>query len=213
MYHKNVWINRISLICLSALAGIIGPILFILIAISLEALQPGYNPIQKTVSELVHGIYGWLQTAAFFLFGLLLIVFAFRLYYSTIKQINAKLGTSFLTLSGLGFFLLGSFPSTTGLEELVTQQLIHNAAAGIIGAAFIAGCMAYALCLRVDTKWNKYWLYTIFTAAVCMIFAFLWAFTPVDLNIKGINQFLLLIFGFLWVEFVSIRLLKACLAK
>jgi len=83
------WTNRLTLICISALAGIVGPMIFLLVVFIIDFIQPGHNPIYETVSELVHGSYGWLQTISFILFGVLLMIFALRLYITTTREISS----------------------------------------------------------------------------------------------------------------------------
>ena len=213
MYSPQKWSHRLMIICLSSLSGIIAPVIFLLVVITIDAIQPEHNPIVETISELVHGSYGWVQTLAFFLLGFLLIVFAARLYISTIKKITSQVGTLLVILTGLGFFLLGAFPSQTSVSELKTQQIVHDAAAGIIGTSFILGCLAYAVHFRLDPQWRKYWIYSVITVLLCTLFGLLWAFTPLNLQARGIDQLLLLVCGLLWVEIISIRLLKTCLGK
>ena len=46
------------------LAGIIGAVAFLLTVLALDIVQSGSNPVIKTISDLVHGSYGWLQSLA-----------------------------------------------------------------------------------------------------------------------------------------------------
>ncbi len=213
MYSTERWSHRLTLFCLSSLSGIIGPVLFLLVVIIIDAIQTEHNPIIETISELVHGSYGWIQTLAFFLFGFLLVVFTVRLYKSTVKKITSQVGTVLFSLAGFGFFLLGAFPSQTGISELNTQQIVHDSAAGLIGTSFTLGCLAYAVHFRLDPQWRKYWIYSLFTVLLCTLFGLLWVTTPLNLQARGIDQLLLLVCGLLWVEIISIRLLKTCLRK
>jgi len=212
MHSSQKWSHRLTIICLSSLSGIVGPVLFLLVVLIIDAIQPEHNPIVETISELVHGSYGWVQTLAFFLLGFLLIVFATRLYKSTIKKITSKIGTVLFILAGLSFFLLGAFPSQTNVSKLTTQQIIHDSAAGITCTSFILGCLAYAVHFRIDPQWSKYWIYSVATVLLCTLFGLLWAFTPLNLQARGVDQLLLLVCGLLWVEIISIKLLKTCLA-
>jgi uncharacterized membrane protein len=62
------------------LAGIIGAVAFLLTVLALDIVQSGSNPVIKTISDLVHGSYGWLQSLAFALVGFWFFVFVSRLY-------------------------------------------------------------------------------------------------------------------------------------
>ena len=103
MNLRQKWSHLLTLICLSSPSGIIGPVLFLLIFIIIDAVQTEHNPIVETISELVHGSYGWVQTLAFFLLGFLLIVFTARLYISTVKKVTSQAGTILIGLAGFGF--------------------------------------------------------------------------------------------------------------
>lgn len=212
-YVLGRWANRLTLICISALAGIVGPMIFLLVVFIIDFIQPGHNLIYKTVSELASGSYGWLQTISFLLFGTLLMIFALRLHLATSRSTISVVSAVFLGLSGFSFLILGAFPVQTGITDTTLTQLIHNIAAGITGGSFIAGCFSYALYFRTDPQWQRYWLYTAITAIACLFFALLWALTPLGLHAKGLDQLLMLISGFLWLEIISIRLLRLCFSK
>jgi len=212
-YILGKWANRLTLICISALAGIVGPMIFLLVVFIIDFIQPGHNLIYETVSELVSGSYGWLQTVSFLIFGTLLMIFALRLYLATSRNKISIAASVFLGLSGFFFLILGAFPVQTNETETALTQLIHNIAAGITGGSFIIGCISYALYFRADPQWQRYWVYTAITAITCLFFALLWALTPLGLYAKGLDQLLMLISGFLWIEIISIRLLRLCLVK
>jgi hypothetical membrane protein len=111
MHSSQKWSHRFTIICLSSLSGIVGPVLFLLVVLIIDAIQPEHNPVVETISELVHGSYGWVQTLAFFLLGFLLIVFTTRLYKSTIEDnFQNRHGTFYL--SRFEFFPIRCFPFT-----------------------------------------------------------------------------------------------------
>ena len=144
-YSTGKWFKRLSLLCISALAGIIGPVIFLLVVFIIDFVQPEHNPIYETISELVHGSYGWVQTISFVLFGVLLMIFTLRLYFTTNPKISSILGALFIEVSGYSFLMLGAFPSGISGTDLTPQPLLHNIAAGIAGTSFIIGCFSFAL--------------------------------------------------------------------
>ena len=212
-YFSGQWFRRFTLLCLSTLAGIIGPILFILVVFIIDFIQPEHNPIYETVSELVRGSYGWVQTISFVSFGVLLMVFALRLYVAILPKTSSILGALFIGISGFSFLMLGAFPSEAGSLDSTTQLLLHNIAAGITGASFILGCFSLSLYFRTDPRWTKYWIYTAITSIACLFFALLWALTPLGLHAKGLDQLLMLVSGFIWLEVISIKLIRLCLVE
>src|SRR5262245_46047417 len=105
-----------------ALAGVVGPILFVLGFTLAGFLRPGYSPISQAVSDLGVGPNAWLQNANFVLFGLLLITFASGFYLGMRSVISRGwLVACFvlLILSGVGIINGGIFtedPSTVILH-------------------------------------------------------------------------------------------------
>lgn len=63
-------------------AGVIGPLLFIVVFLFEGATRPGYNAWRMFVSQLATGPGGWVQVANFLVFGSLMLVFALGLRLS-----------------------------------------------------------------------------------------------------------------------------------
>ena len=192
------------------LAGIFGAAFFLFTMLSLDIIQSGTNPVIKTISDLVHGSYGWLQSLAFALVGFWFFVFVSRLYSTTVKRISSLTAASFLGVTSIGFLLIAIFPSQIGALEQTVQGIIHNSVAGLIGSSFIIGCLAFAIHFRKDTRWKRYWTYTTLTVIACMAFALLWALLPVELQLRGLGERLLLTSGFIWVAVISLRVIRLC---
>jgi len=192
------------------LAGIIGVILFLLILLALDIIQSGSNPILKTISDLVHGSYGWLQNLAFILVAFWFFVFVSRLYSVTKRKISSLTGTSFLSITSIGFLFIAIFPAQTNGLEQTLQGFIHDSIAGLISSSFIIGCIAFAFRFRRDPQWKRYWTYTIITVIFCLAFALLWALIPPEWQLRGLGERLLLTSGFAWVAVISLRLVRLC---
>ena len=65
-----------------AVCGIIGPILFTIVLITLGFLQPGYNHITQYMSELgaVNAPYANIKNTGLFIIGILIVFFSFGIY-------------------------------------------------------------------------------------------------------------------------------------
>jgi hypothetical protein len=211
MFSRGYWNmaqNRLKTCKFFDLAGIIGTILFLSIMFTLDVIQLKYNPILQTISDLVHGSYGWLQTLAFILYGLFFFVFGIRLYSKTIRKKGSFVGACFFSITSIGFFLLAVFPSQANALELTLKGFIHNSVAGLVSTSFIIGCIAFAVHFMADPRWKHYWFYTIMTVALCLTFALLWALLPPEWQLTGLSERALLLCGFVWVSVVSIKLVK-----
>jgi zinc transporter ZupT len=146
-------------------------------------------------------------------FGTLLMIFSLRLYLATSRNKIAIIGSVFIGISGFFFLILGAFPTQIGDIDNSLIHVINNVAAGMTGGSFTLGCLLYALYFRGDSQWKNYWVYSAITASACLFFALLWVYTPLGLQAKGLDQLLMLVSGFLWLVFISIRLLRLCFSK
>lgn len=207
----KLWANRLSIVCVMSIAAISGPVLFLLIMTIVESLQPGYDSIQQTISMLVLGSYGWLQTVVFFAFGLLFTVFAVRLYFAIAKPGVFKVGIAFLIIIGLSFIMIGIFPTQGPGAVPTLSSLVHKYTAGSIGALFPFACFFIAPGFRVDPHWRGWFVYTIATGLFALIVGILGAITSTEWSWGGLHERVLLLNGFVWIEVTAIRLLLLCI--
>ncbi|MCJ7763813.1 MAG: DUF998 domain-containing protein [Dehalococcoidales bacterium] len=178
--------------------------------LALDVVQSSPNLVIKTISDLVHGSYGWLQSLSFVLLAFWFFIFIFKLFSITGKRIGSLTGTSFLSVTSFGFILIAVFPSqASGLGQTL-QGLVHNSIAGLISSSFIIGCIAFAVHFKRDPQWMRYWIYTTVTVISCLAFALLWALIPPEWALKGLAERLVLITGFTWVAVISLKLVRLC---
>jgi len=191
----------------------ISPVLFLLIMTIVESFQPGYDPLHETVSILVLGPYGWLQTLGFLIFGFLLMVFAIRLYFSIGTSVSLKLGFACLVLIALGFFLIGVFPTQrTGMAPTL-HSLIHHYTARTISTLFTLSCFAFALRFKADSSWKKLFLYTVITGVIALILNILYVAVPSDWYWKGLHERILVVNGLTWIAVMAVYLLQSCVRE
>lgn len=207
------WVPRLGIVCIITLVAIAGPILLLIIMNITQSLQPGYSRIQHTISMLVLGPYGWLQTVVFSLFGLLVIVFAVRLYFAVSRRRSSKIGIAFLILIGLGFILISIFPTQSPGTSSTMTVLIHKYTAGVISIVFPLVCFLIAPGLRGDPRWKGLFAYTLATGVLSIILIILGLIMPSDWLLSGLHERILLLNGFIWIEVIAIRLLFICLRE
>jgi len=96
---------------LYALCGVIAPVFFTVMVIVEGFLVTGYSHMTQQMSDLgaysLYGSYALLQNLNFFVFGILVIMFAIGLRQGV--PASRAIATS-LGLFGFMFFLLGGFP-------------------------------------------------------------------------------------------------------
>jgi hypothetical protein len=204
---SSIWYKIRHSRLLSAV-GIIGPLSFLAILLVLDVVQWQSLPVLSTISDLVHGEMGWLQTVSFVLIGLVLFVFVIKLVSITGKKFSALTGSSSFGITSIGFLAIAAFPSEIGGLGQTIQGLIHNSIAGVISATFILGCIAFAHHFRKDPHWKSYWVYTALTVLLCLTFAISWGAAP-ESQVQAVFERLLLISGFIWMLVISIKLIRS----
>jgi hypothetical membrane protein len=107
------------------LAGVVGPLLFVVVYMLAGFLRPGYSPVHQAISDLGVGSNGWLVDVSCVITGLLLIGFA-ALLRPVLRPGWRWLIAVLFSLHGLGLVVAGIFteaPSTVIIHWLVGANL------------------------------------------------------------------------------------------
>jgi hypothetical protein len=182
-----------------------GPLAFQSTSTAASVLQNGYDLVRDAVSLLVFGPYGWLQTAAFYLFGVSLLALSIILTAKARVKINA--GAIPLALLGAGFIMLGAHKGPEPGGTLGYSGLIHEITVIIVVLLFPVACFLLAPGLKA---WGYRSLY-IYTIAVGVFSALFMAIggpvLALQYSLVGIFERILLWSGQLWLLVVCIHLL------
>src|SRR5678809_1042634 len=92
-----------------AIAGMIGPLVFIALVITQGILQPDYSHISMPISALAAWPAGWLQSLNFFVFAPLMAAFAIGVHAAIRPTRFGVLGIALLLASSVGVFMAGLF--------------------------------------------------------------------------------------------------------
>ncbi len=123
-------------------AGLVGPLLFIVIFLVEGATRPGYSTWRNFVSQLATGDGGWVQTVNFLLCGMLVLVFALALRRS-IKGTRGSIGGPLLLgLFAAALLVAGTFATDPALGYPVGAPEVHTTHGMIHG---LAGLFAFTL--------------------------------------------------------------------
>jgi hypothetical membrane protein len=146
-------LQRRSLISALAIAGIVGPLLFVLIVIVQSVLQPDYGQVELPISALAAWPGGWLQSTNFFVFGILTIAFAIGLHLGVRPSRAGALGPALLVLSGVGLLIAGAFPWREVEGDFVVPAGHRlGAILSFLGAG--SGLIVVSRRMAADPKWG-----------------------------------------------------------
>ena len=205
---RNIEAQSLNLGSFPALAGISALPLFWLLSNVAATLHPGYNILRQTVSELALGPYGWIQTADFFVVGVLVIVFSSGLYYGVQRRCGFRAGIGILVFVGLGTFLLGFFPTEPGVTPTLVTLSPHLVITGAVFSLFPLAFLLLAPSLKADPFWSSLFVYTVVAGALGLGLFVGIARLPSDWEFFGIYERMLLANGLIWMEIIGIRLLR-----
>ncbi len=188
------------------IAAVAGPLVFLATAVFLEFAQPNFSPVRDTISSLVYGRFGWLQTAAFVVLGLTMIAMSIRAGTIMARRHPAILGQTMLSLMGLAFVVLAIFPTSSPLYQLGIEHEIHQQIVRVMSALFPLACMlvAYGVLPRYPTVRG----YTMATAVVAMALIPVGAVAVLtDAPWLGAIERIILGNGLIWAEAMAVQVL------
>lgn len=181
------------------------PVLFQLAMVLAQSSQPGYNPLRDTISSMVWGPQGWLQTVNFILFGALLIGLAWELRPVLARSGWARLGGLLVLLLGAEFIILGICPTQSPGGAKDAAAVIHGLTVYFIVVSFPAACFLMARALRVGKLSAFIFPYTLATGVFGTGLIVLGVFLMVrEAHWFGMLERVLLLNGFVWTEVVAV---------
>ena len=170
-----------------------------------QVLHPAQNPIAVTVSFLVYGSYGWLQTSAFYILGISFIALAAAL----VIKINARLnfGAAVIFLAGVAFILVACNHVQILGTRLTLSEIVHRDSA--IAIVVMSPLACFLLAPSLKTSGHKgLWIYSISAGIVSVLTIAIGFLIPtVHSSFLGIFERILLLNGQLWGEIICVRLI------
>ena len=196
-----------------AVVGIVGPILFWVLLLLAQSLHPGYNPWENSVSRLIFGQFGWLQTVNFGLLTLFTAAFGVAVYLCIAKSFVGRLASLLLVLMGLAQLLTTLF--RVDVNPLGPKSLaysIHNWVFIISAGSFPFGALLLVPSLWSDKRWRPFAYTTIAAVVADLSLELLWLVSrPFQPHLIdpwfGVYERILLSIPLAWMIIISIRLL------
>ncbi len=205
---------RQTVTCWLALAGIIGPPLFVLLTLVEDILQDsflmktGNDPlVVSPMSANALGPTGWLQILTFIFFGLSIIALALALHRGVQAGRRSRIGISLLIAVGITMVLSGicTEDSVAPGNPTTFHGLVHDLS--FFAFLLIQTAMYFFLWrrFRKDERWRGYALYSLIVGIVALpLFVFFNGFLD---SHDGFYLWFLLV-PLTWLEVVALRLWK-----
>ena len=197
-------------ISVAADAGAItGPVVFIGVMVLLESLQPQFDPLRQTISALVWGPFGWLQTVVFYLFGLLLILLAAKIRRLVTGRLTAGSAAAALLLVGLGFTVVAICPTRAPDAPATVVSALHEISARAIVVVFpVASLLTSVGLWRCRARKASACALLAGIVGLALIAAGILLFTR-NLPYIGLLERAMLVNGLVWLELVGVLLVQA----
>jgi hypothetical membrane protein len=166
--------RRRSVIAALAVAGIVGPVLFVMVAIMHSLLRPDHSLVALPISALAVGPSGWGQDVNFVICGLLFLAYPVGLHLGVRQTRWGLVGPALLVLSGVGLVLAGVFPAVDASGNLTYDSLGHTVASFMAFLGTGGGFIVMSRRLAANPRWRNLAAYTLGSgiAIVMLVFAF-----------------------------------------
>ncbi len=190
-----------------AVCGIIGPITYVIVLVTLGFLQPDYNCVKQSMSELgaIGAPYALIMnTIGFPLLGLLIIAFALGLHRGIKGRL--KTGPMLMVLSGFSLIMTGIFPCDPGCVDVTISGLFHSIFATIAAFSMILAPLFLLPRLKKDRRWQGYVNYSIVSLIAATLVSAMYGSMAFE-QWTGVLQRISMGIMLLWVEIMAIRLL------
>jgi hypothetical membrane protein len=196
-----------------AVAGIAGPVLFWAFLLLAQSLHPSYNPRKDSISRLIFGPFGWLQTANFCFLTVFTAAFGAAVYLYVATSIFGRVASLLILLTGLAQLLTAAFRVDVdpyGPKSLA--YVVHNAVFIVSAGFFPVGALLLAPGLVSDERWRPFAFVTIGAAAIVLVLGLAWVMArSVRPRVVdpwfGIFERILLSIPLAWMMVISARLL------
>ncbi len=169
---QGVALERRPVIVVLAAAGIVGPVMFAVVALAQSMLRSEHSLVEHPISALAAEPSGWVQDVNFVVIGLLLIAYAVGLHLGVRPARWGMIGPAFLVLSGVGGGLEGVFPATDASGAFSDEQAGHTVGAFVSFLGAGIGLIVMSRRLAGDPRWRSVATYALATGIVIVILFF-----------------------------------------
>lgn len=199
---------RLGIAKMASISIVIGPLIFLGITVILESTHLGYDRISDTISKLVWSQNGWLQTAGFYLFAIVLAMLAIILRHIGISRRNLRATILPIYLMSTGFFIIAVIPTNAPGEPATLTVFIHRFVAGVVCFLFPIVCLSLARGLKGDSNFKRLRIFSLIAGGIGFILSIAGILVIMsEIPWKGAIERIILANGILWIEVIGIRIM------
>jgi len=209
------------------IAGVIGPLLFVIVFLVEGATRPGYSAWRNFVSQLATGDGGWMQVVNFLVCGTLMLWFAIGLRLSLGSGRASIAAPILLGAFGLALITAGIFVTDPALGYPVGAPIVHTTYGLIHGLAGLAAFSTLAAASIVmawrfvaDPTTRRWAIYSLFTGLLIFacfvasnVFSVLDATDALPNAPTGLVQRISIIGGWTWIVLIALHLIRIDVIK
>ena len=202
-------------------AGIVGPLLFVVVFLVEGATRPGYSQWRQFVSQLATGDGAWTQIVNFVACGVLVIAFAVGLRLALAGTRGSIGGPVLLGLFGVALLVAGAFPTDPALGYPVGAPQVHTTHGMIHGLAGLASftllpASAFVMAWHFAAKPERRWV--IYSAGVGALVIVMFMAMNISATLDatgalpnaptGFFQRIAIIGGWTWISMLALHLIR-----
>ncbi|MBA2714377.1 MAG: DUF998 domain-containing protein [Rubrobacteraceae bacterium] len=170
-------LERRGVISALAVAGIAGPIVFVLVVVVQSLLHPDYSQVKLPISALAAWPGGWVQSANFVVFGMLTIANAIGLHLGVRPSRARIVGPALLVLSGVGLMISGAFSwKAVDGDFVVPAGHLLGALLSFLGTGI--GFIVVSRRMAADPRWRGVAMYAL-ASGIAIVALFVMTFALV----------------------------------
>jgi hypothetical membrane protein len=199
-------------------AGLVGPLLFIVVFLIEGLTRPGYSAWRHYVSQLATGPGGWVQVVNFLVCGTFVLVYAIGLRMAT-RSIAAPM---LLGLFGVALLVAGLFSTDPALGYPVGAAVTRTTHGTIHGFAGLVAFSTLPATAFVMAAWfarhepRRRWFWYSLAVGIVMIITFIISTTVSAMDgagtlpnaPTGFFQRIAIITGWTWMSMVALHLIR-----
>jgi hypothetical membrane protein len=195
---------RAWLVTALATFTVLGILYFFAAVTAEEMLRPLYDPIQRTISELAVGPFGFLQTSAFIVLGLSLLALQHALARRLRRTALAHVALVLMALCGVAAFVAAAFPTNLKGAVVTVTGEIHESVAAFGYAGLIVAIILLSLHFRGDARWRSFFAPSSSLGAMGAVASIAMGATS-NGDLSGLTQRIMVVPLLLWVLLTALH--------